>query len=100
MRKGLSSGWLRASISSLIAAFSRDEKFDPRGRDQHLPDFVLEHTIGVGHTLAQMHELEPRFDEIGLLIPPEVARVLEDSPRERAIAPALESELVQRAHKR
>jgi hypothetical protein len=47
-------------MPSLIAAFGRNEKFDAWGRDQHLPDFVLEHPIGVGDPLAQMHELEPR----------------------------------------
>jgi hypothetical protein len=50
-------------MPSLIAAFGGDEKFDAWGRDQHLPDFVLEHPIGVGDPLAQMHELEPRLNE-------------------------------------
>ena len=99
MRK-LRSGWLHASISSLITAFSRNEKFDARGSDQHLPDFVLKHPIGVGDPLAQMHELEPRFDQIGFLIAAEVARVLKDSPRERAVAATLESQFVQSSHER
>ena len=47
-----------------------------------------------------MHELEPRFDQVGFFIAAEVARVLEDSPCERAVAPTLESELVQSSHER
>ena len=87
-------------MPKLAAAFGGDEKFDPRGLDQHLPDLVLEHPIGVGDPLAQMHELEPRFDQIGFLIAAEVARVLEDSPCERAVAATLEPEFVQSAQKR
>jgi hypothetical protein len=59
-------------MPSLIAAFGGDEKFDAWGRDQHLPDFVLEHPIGVGDPLAQMHELEPRLNEVGLFIAAEI----------------------------
>ena len=44
----LCSGWLHASTPWLITALSRNEKFDARGGDQHLPDFVLEDPIGVG----------------------------------------------------
>jgi len=52
------SGRLGAAIPGL-APFGADEEFDARGRDQHLPDFVLEHPVGVGDPLAQVHELEP-----------------------------------------
>src|ERR1700722_7705365 len=94
----LRSGWLHASIPSLICAVSRYEKFDARGGDQHLPDCVLEHPIGVGDPLAQMHELEPGFDQIGFFVAAEVARVLKDSPCKGAVAAPLESELVQSSH--
>src|ERR1700761_8933094 len=96
----LRSGQRHASIPSVIVALSRNEKFNARRRDQHLPDSVLEHPIGVGHPLAQMHELEPRFDEVGFLIAAFVAGVLEDSPCERAVASTLETKLVQSAHER
>src|ERR1700721_4585394 len=79
MRK-LRSGWLYGSGPSAIGAFSRNEEFNARGVDQHLPNFVLEHAIGVGDPLAQMHELEPGFDQIGFLVTAEIARILKDSP--------------------
>src|ERR1700744_3064410 len=47
-----------------------------------------------------MHELEPRFNQIGFFIAAEVACILEDSPGECAVAPTLETEFVQSAHKR
>ena len=87
-------------MPSLVSAFSRNEKFDVRGSDEHLPDFVLEHSIGISDPLAQMHELEPRFDQIGFLVAAEVARVLKDSPRKRAVAATLESEFVQSSDER
>src|SRR3974390_3043946 len=74
-----------------------DEKLDLRRRDQHLADFVLEHPVLVGHAFAQMLELEPRFDQVAFLEPPELAHVLEDSPGKSAVAPALLAELVDRA---
>src|SRR5208282_5004938 len=46
---------------------------------------------------AQMHELEPRLDKVGLLVAAELAGVLENSPRERAVAATLEPELVEGA---
>jgi hypothetical protein len=87
-------------MPSLIAAFGGDEKFDAWGRDQHLPDFVLEHPIGVGDPLAQMHELEPRLNEVGLFIAAEITGVLEDSPSERAIAATLDPSSSKRARTR
>ncbi len=41
-----------------LAAFGGDEEFDARRGDLHIPDFVLEHPIGIGDPLAQMHELK------------------------------------------
>src|SRR3984957_3956786 len=96
----LRSGWLHASIPSLICAVSRYEKFDARGGDQHLPDVVLEHPIGVGDPLAKMLELEPGFDQIGFLVAAKIARVFKYSPGERAVTATLESELVQSSHER
>ena len=44
-----------------------------------------------------MHELEPGFDQISLLEPPELAHILEDAPGEGAVALALLAEFVERA---
>ena len=82
------------------AALGGDEEFDARRGDQHLPDFVLEQPIGVGDPLAQMHELEPQLDEVGLLVAAELAGVLENSPCERAVAATLVPELVEGAQER
>ena len=59
IRKALCSGRLGGPIQKLASAFGGYEKFDPRRLDQHLPDLVLEHPIGVGDPLAQVHEFEP-----------------------------------------
>src|SRR5277367_2210355 len=82
------------------AALGGDEEFDVRRADQHIPYFVLEHPIGIGDALAQVHELKPRLDEIGLLVTPEFAGVLEYAPGESAVAPALEPKFVKGAQER
>ena len=61
------------------------------------PDFVLEHAVLVGDAFAQMLELEPRFDQVCFLEPPELAHILEDAPGEGAVALAFFAEFVHRA---
>ncbi len=98
MRK-LRPGRFGSPLPRLIAAFGGYEKLDARGRDQHLPDSILKHPIGVRDPFAQVHELQPQLDKVSFLIAPEIAGVLEDSPRERAVAAPFEPEFVQSAHK-
>ena len=74
--------------------FRRDKEFDLGRIDQHVFNRVLEQPVLVGHALAQMHELEPGFDEIGFLEAPEFRHVLEQAPREGAVSTALLAKLV------
>src|SRR5579863_2573558 len=97
MRTASPSGRLGGPHQGLVAPFGGDEKFNARGGEQHLPDFFLEHPVGVCDPFAQMHEFEPRLDEIGFLVAANIACVLEDSPGERAVAAPLEPELLERA---
>ncbi len=80
-------------------ALGGDEKLDMRRLRQHGSDFVLDLAVVLGDALAKVHELEPRFDQVGFLEPAERRHVLEHAPREGAVAPALLAEVVDRAEK-
>ena len=58
------------------------------------PDLVFQHAVFVGDALAQMHELEPRFDQVALLEAPELSHVLENAPGEGAVALPLVAQFV------
>ena len=78
-------------------ALGGDKKLDMRRLRQHVPDFVLDLAVFLRDALAEVHELEPRFDEIAFFEPAERGHVLEYAPGERAVAPSLLAELVDRA---
>jgi len=66
---------------------------------QHLSDFVLDHAVFLGDALAEVHELKPRFDQVGFLEAAEFGHVLEHAPGERAVAAALLAQIVDGAQK-
>ena len=84
----------RDVLPSRGLAFGGDEKLNVRRFRQKLADLVLNHPVGVGDPLAQMHELQPGFDQIGFLEPSNFGRVLENAPGEGAVAPAFVAQFV------
>ena len=58
--------------------------------------FVLDDPVLLCDALAKMQELEPQFDHVTFLVPVGLGHVLEHAPGERAVAPPLLAEFVDR----
>ena len=80
-----------------VRALRGNAERDSRCVCKQMANPIEENFVGVGHPLALMHKLEPRFDRKRLEEPPDIGDVFLKAPGISPVAPSRMSQFIQRA---